>query len=326
VVGVAEGVVDVAVAVGLPAVVDGHAGHLPDHPEGVHRHPPPLRVALEEGEECRRGGVHPVEARDRPGTGLVDVHRGGFAEERTGRLEERPCRLGCFGDHGRERPGRDRSEQHAGEQLSHALEREVLVDTAVGGEHPDARPVAGGGRRDRRERRLRHRPARTAPLLRPVLGGEQADLGQVEDLSGLDGDHRGIIEPGPARVTRLGHVGDQQAGIGHLGEVLAGSAGLLALLPRRSATLGPGGSERLREQLCRGGHRGVPGIATGALLHVGDPALQLGNLRRLCSHERGQLLIGRDLEGGIAGRNSSRYARRSRGWWTRRSGDLNSYG
>ena len=34
--GVAESVVEVVVAIGLPAIVDRHPGHLADHPEVVH--------------------------------------------------------------------------------------------------------------------------------------------------------------------------------------------------------------------------------------------------------------------------------------------------
>src|SRR5664280_1519085 len=53
--GVAERMVDPVVAVGLPAVVDGDAGHLTDHPEVVHGGTSAFGMAVEQGEQARRG-------------------------------------------------------------------------------------------------------------------------------------------------------------------------------------------------------------------------------------------------------------------------------
>jgi hypothetical protein len=43
------------------------------------------------------------------------------------------------------------------------------------------------------------------------------------------------------------------------------------------------------------------------------------------AHQPDQLVVGRSVRSGIAGWNSPRYARRPCRWWTRLSGDLNSY-
>src|SRR5664280_3057299 len=58
--GVAEGMVNVVVAIGLPSVVDGHSGHRSDDPEVVHGQTPALGVAVEQGEQAGRGRVDPV--------------------------------------------------------------------------------------------------------------------------------------------------------------------------------------------------------------------------------------------------------------------------
>ncbi|HZM53472.1 MAG TPA: hypothetical protein VFC03_00420, partial [Acidimicrobiales bacterium] len=95
--GVAEGVVDVVVAIGLPPVVDGHPGQGPEDTEVVHGHSAASLVAAEEGEERRRGRVHPVESPDGPTTGLVEVDDSSLVEQVPGDVEERTgafCRLG----------------------------------------------------------------------------------------------------------------------------------------------------------------------------------------------------------------------------------------
>jgi hypothetical protein len=58
---VAQPVDNVVAAIGLPAVVHGDALHLRDHPEVVHRDLSAALVAVEQGEERARGGVHPVQ-------------------------------------------------------------------------------------------------------------------------------------------------------------------------------------------------------------------------------------------------------------------------
>ena len=150
-----------------------------------------------------------------------------------------------------------------------------------------------------------------------MLGDEETDLGEVEDLAGLDVNHLGVPEPGPTRGARRGCVNDRDVGVCHLGQMLAGGTGLFALLPRGGTTLRTRRGGRFREQLRGGGRRGAPGVAAETLLQIGNLALQAGDLSGLRLHKGGQLLVCRRLRGGIAGRNSPRYARRWRRWWTR---------
>ena len=82
-----------------------------------------------------------------------------------------------------------------------------------------------------------------------MFGDHQSDLGQVEDPAGLDLQHLGVPEPGPTRGARIGNVDDGDVGVGHPGEVVAGGAGLLALLPRGGTAFRTRRGGRFREQL-----------------------------------------------------------------------------
>jgi hypothetical protein len=119
--GVAEGVGDLVMAVGLPAVVDRHPGYLPDHTEVVHGHTPPPLVAVDQGEQVRGGRVHPVEAALHPTPGLVEVDGRGIVEQGTGGLEKRRQGIGRLGDHLGECSDRHRGTEHVTEQLGHAV-------------------------------------------------------------------------------------------------------------------------------------------------------------------------------------------------------------
>src|ERR1035437_2252667 len=93
----------------------------------------------------------------------------------------------------------------------------------------------------------------------------------------------------------------------------------------RCPTLSTGRCRGLRESFCRWRHRRVAGVPAEALFQVGQLRLEhrhLGPQQRVLGR---QLLVGRSIGGGIAGRNSPPYARSSPWWWIRWSRDLNSY-
>src|ERR1019366_4731871 len=145
-------------------------------------------------------------------------------------------------------------------------------------------------------------------------------------------DHLGILQSRATRRARGWRVADHVVGIGHLGQVLARCSGLLALLAGSGPTLGTRWRRWLREPLGRRRHRGVARVAFETLAKIGNLCPKCGDLLRLDGYDSlqlgdqlDQLVVGRSVRGGIAGRNSPRYARRSRRWWTRRSGGLNSY-
>src|SRR5271165_4809098 len=168
--------------------------------------------------------------------------------------------------------------------------------------------------------------ARTPPALGTVLGDEQGDLGEVEDLAPLGVDDRGTAEPRPTRPTRLRGVNDGRIGIIDLGEVLAVGAGLLARLSLGCRTpLSP--RRRLGQPFSRRRHRGVPWRAAEADFEITKPLFELPHPSTQFSVLADQILVGGDggLRGRNVGRNSQRYARRIPWWWMRRSGDLSSY-
>ncbi len=95
VVGVAEGVVDVVVAIELPPVVDGHPGHGPEDTEVVHGHPAASLVAAKECQERRRGRVQPVEASLHPASGLIEVDGRGLDQQVPHLIAEGTGGIGC---------------------------------------------------------------------------------------------------------------------------------------------------------------------------------------------------------------------------------------
>jgi hypothetical protein len=322
---VAEGVVDVVVAIGLPAVVDGDPGHLTDHPEVVHGQTPALGVAVEQGEQAGRGRVDPVESPDGPTAGLVEVDDSSLVEQVPGDVEERTGAFCRLGDHLGQSPDRDRCAEHIGEQLSHPVHGQVLMDGQVGSQGSDRRPVTGRGGGNVGEVSLGGAATAASPTFRDVLGHHQADLGELEHLAAFVVDHLGTVQVGTARRARGRRVVDHLVGVCHLGQMLAGRTGLLALLAGRGPTLGPTRCRRFREPFGRRRHRGVARVAAKAFFQVGQLRLEhrhLGPQQLVLGHN---LLVGGGVGRGIAGRNSQRYARCSPWWWIRRSGGLNSY-
>jgi hypothetical protein len=120
--------------------------------------------------------------------------------------------------------------------------------------------------------------------LGPVLGDVQADLGEIEDLTGLGVHHLGTFEARAARCARRRCVGDHQIGVRPLGQMLAWGTGLFALLLGRRPTFGPGRRRWLGEQLGRRRHRRVAGIAVETLTQIGHLGSQCGDLRCLGRH------------------------------------------
>ncbi len=183
-----------------------------------------------------------------------------------------------------------------------------------------------------------------------MFGDQQADLREVEDLTTFRADHLGIGEIPSTVPAGAGHMGDHGVGIHHLGQVLSRGTGLLALLALGGPTFGPGRGGRFGEPFGRGRHRRVTRVAAQTLLEVSQSRLQnadhlrlradqlrlrldllalLGELLQLVVHQQLQcgdqflqlVVRGSVIEGGaFVGRNSPRYACRSRMWWTRLSG------
>jgi uncharacterized protein YjeT (DUF2065 family) len=103
-----------------------------------------------------------------------------------------------------------------------------------------------------------------------VLGDDQTDLRELEHLAAFGRDHLGVVQTGTARRTRWRCVGDHLVGIGHLGQVLAGCTGLLALLAGLGPTLCPTWCRRLREPFGRRRHRRIARVAAETLTEIRD--------------------------------------------------------
>ncbi len=218
-----------------------------------------------------------------------------------------------------------------------------------GGSHP--RAVGSGCSCFGRELALADRTAPTAQLVDTVLGDDDLGLWDLEDLAHLFVHQLCARKVGAAARAGLRGMGDDMVGIFHLGEVGSGCTGLLAGLPsHRSAGLAVralllGG---LGEDVRGRWHGRVLRVAPELLLELGDGASQhldllferrdlfkelsllrclaLGQQPQRCD-ELLQLLVGGLVSerGGVVGRNSPRYARRSRKWGMVYSEHVNGY-
>ena len=72
-----------------------------------------------------------------------------------------------------------------------------------------------------------------------VLGDQQTDLREVEDLTTFRADHLGIGEIPSTVPAGAGHMGDHGVGIDHLGQMPSRGTGLLTLLALGGPTFGP---------------------------------------------------------------------------------------
>jgi hypothetical protein len=218
------------------------------------------------------------ETADHPGTGLVEVDGISLGQQIPRPLGEGAGGTGCLGNHLGQGPDRDLLAEHVGEQLGHAVEGQVLVDSQVGGQgtHPGA--IDGRGRRCPREGRLGRAPTSTTAALGRMFGDSQADLGEIEDLAVFGVDHLGTGKITTTATTRVRCMDDHCVWIGHLGQVLAGGSGLLPLLALGSPTFGPGRRRRLGEPFGRRWHRRVAGVATDALFEVSQFRLERHHL------------------------------------------------
>ena len=132
-------------------------------------------------------------------------------------------------------------------------------------------------------------PAHTAPLLGPVLGGHDDRYRDLSDLADFDVTiNRGIGQIGTATVAAHRRMGLDCVGVGHLGQVVALGAGLLAGLSPERAPSRPVGALGLAlgEEVRRRRERRVGRVLREALLELGDLALELADqvfeLAELC--------------------------------------------
>ena len=272
-VGVAQTVGHVVVgAVGGPAVVDTDTAVARQDVELVDRHAAASAMKEVGREGARRRGVHPAERARDPGAGLVQVQRRAPAQCVARRCHEAVERGASFCD---ERGGE--ATRHADpaallEDLSGALDGQVLGDDQVGEQGPDPGSVTGRADRLGRERRGRLCPAPAAPRLSSVLGDDCSDLWKVEDLADLLFDELAEHEPRVAARAALGRVDHDVIGMLDRLEAVPLVAGLLAgaATPRSSV----GRDRRLREPLGRGRHRGVLRVAREHRLELRDAILE----------------------------------------------------
>jgi hypothetical protein len=147
--------------------------------------------------------------------------------------------------------------------------------------------------------------AGAAATLGPMLGREPAQRWQVEHLAGLDPDH---ARPGQVRAAPAAPVGGMQGdlvGLGDLGQVRAGGAGLLPGPAPRRPLIVLAACPRGLAQPVRGRRLGgVGGVLAEPALQLDHPRLQRVDQASLRGVDRAQLGDHRGLhrDGGFRAR------------------------
>jgi hypothetical protein len=127
-----------------------------------------------------------------------------------------------------------------------------------------------------------------------VLGHHQAQRRQVEHLAGLNPHHRRVGQVRATAATPVGHMPDHLVGLGDLGQVRAGGAGLLAGPAPPGRLVGAACGPRGLGKPIRGGRLGrVGGVLAEPTLQLSDPGLQRGDQAGLLGVDRGQGSVGR---------------------------------
>ena len=120
-------------------------------------------------------------------------------------------------------------------------------------------------------------------------------------MTGLDIDKLAIRKVRPASLTGTRAVHDDLVGGGDLSEMPSLRAGLLARLSLLGSALLAVRDRRLCKSLCGRWPRGVAGVATDALLQIGETRLELGDALRLLAHHlaKRSVLLERLFVGGL---------------------------
>jgi ABC-2 type transport system ATP-binding protein len=175
--------------------------------------------------------------------------------------------------------------------------REVHQQIAAKRPHP--RPITGRGTSLGGEGSLGRGPTGAPASLGPMLARQQPQRWQLKHLPGLDPDHHCTGQLGAAPLAAVRHVPNHLVGLGDLGQMGTGRAGLLA---RGAAALGLLGTAlpgpRGLSKAIRGRRLGgVGGVLAQAALQLCHPGLQRGNRLSLRSVDRAQLGDDRGLDG-----------------------------
>jgi hypothetical protein len=241
--------------------------------------------------------VDPDQPPGHPGPGLVEVRHRRPGQPRARDLDEPAQSSRALGQHRGQRPGGHARAEHVGQQLPGPVERQVLVDAQVAHQRAHPGPVAGRRAGLGGEGGGGGGPAATAAAFGPVLGHGQAQRRQVEHLPGLDPDDRRVGQVRAAPAAPVGGVPDHLVGLGDLGQVGAGRAGLLAgpalFGPLGGPPLGPRGLA----QAVRGRRLGgVGGVLAEPALQLSHAGLERGDGPGLRGVDRAQLGDDRGLD------------------------------
>ncbi len=174
-----------------------------------------------------------------PGAGLVEMGDRRRAQLRAHLLREPTQPRRALGEHRGQRAGRHARAEHLREQLTGPLHRQVLPGQQVAAQRADPRPVTRRRARLVGEARGGHHPTPAPAPFGPMLGCARPHLGQVDDLTGLHPDDRRERQLRAAPLAPLGDVDDDLVGVGHLDQVRARRAGLLARLAATTTPLPP---------------------------------------------------------------------------------------
>jgi hypothetical protein len=179
--------------------------------------------------------VDPVQPARHPGASLIEVRHRRGGQLRSDDLGEPVQPSGALDEHSGQRAGGQRCSQQVAQQSRGPVHRQVLVHQQVAAKRPHPRPVAGRGTSLGGEPSLGRGPTGALASLDPMLTHQQPQRWQVEHLPGLDPDHDRTGQLGAAPLAAARHMLDHLVGLGDLGQMGTGRAGLLA---RRAAALG----------------------------------------------------------------------------------------
>jgi hypothetical protein len=184
-------------------------------------------------------------ARD-PGAGLIKVRHRRLRQLLADPLDEPAQPPGGLGRKPRQHPHRAAGTQHIAEHSGGPLHRQVMGHHQVARQPADPRAVARRRADLLRKHPGGHAPAAARSPLHAMIGDPQLDLGQVEDLPGLHSRDRRQRQIPTAALAPLGPMDHNLVRVGHLGQVRARRAGLLAR-PAALTTPFPPGRGRLAQ-------------------------------------------------------------------------------
>jgi hypothetical protein len=219
-----------------PAVMHRDPAEAGQHPGGVHRHNAALGMDREPAQQRCGCRVDPVQPARDPGAGLVEVGDLGTAQQATDPLHKPAQPLRSLSHQPTKHASRAARAQPVIQHLGGPLHWQVVAHQQIGRQPTDPGAVARRRPCQPRKHPGSDPPAGARSPLGPVLTHPQPHLGQVKHLPNLHPHHRRQRQLPTTATAPLGPVHHDLVRVGHLGQVRARRAGLLARPPTTTTT------------------------------------------------------------------------------------------